>query len=113
MLRPWHRSRPNPPTRRPKPRHPGGCRAEVSSSTPADSESPIELSPFLVVSEEDQGYKANSTLAGTRLRTDLRDVAAAVSVVTREFMQDLGVNNLDQLMVYTLGTEVTGLGGNY
>ena len=76
-------------------------------------ESPVELSPFLVVGEEDQGYKANSTLAGTRLRTDLRDVAASLSVVTREFMQDLGVNNLDQLMVYTLGTEVTGLGGNY
>lgn len=85
----------------------------LAALAPSNDESPVELSPFLVVGEEDQGYKANSTLAGTRLRTELRDVAASLSVVTREFMQDLGVNNLDQLMVYTLGTEVTGLGGNY
>lgn len=89
--------------------------AAVAPTPPASNaeESTVELSPFVVVGEEDQGYRATSTLAGTRLRTDLRDVAASISVVTKEFMQDLGANNLDQLMVYTLGTEVTGLGGNY
>ena len=31
----------------------------------------LQLSPFEVTAEEDNGYKATSTLAGTRLRSDL------------------------------------------
>src|SRR5208283_5343051 len=38
----------------------------------SDQEEPTVLSPFIVDASEDKGsYKANSTLAGTRVRTDL------------------------------------------
>ena len=73
----------------------------------------VQLSPFEVATEKDDGYKASGTLAGTRLRTELRDVAASITVVTKEFMQDIGANNLDELLTYTLGTEVSGLTGNF
>ena len=82
-----------------------------TTTTPPKSET-IQLSPFEVLSEKDHGYRANGTLAGTRLRTDLKDVAASVSVVTKDFMNDIGANNLAELLVYTTGTEVSGLGGN-
>jgi len=72
----------------------------------------VVLSPFEVLSEKDSGYRANGTLAGTRLRTELKDVAGSVSVVTKDFMNDIGANNLAELLVYTTGTEVSGLGGN-
>ena len=79
----------------------------------AAKEEAVVLSPFEVSAEKDNGYRASGTLAGTRLRTELRDVAASVSVVTKEFMQDIGANNLDELLTYTLGTEVSGLTGNF
>src|SRR5687767_5042244 len=73
----------------------------------------ITLSPFEVRAEEDKGYQATNTLAGTRLRSELKDLAASISVVTREFMNDVNATDLTSLLVYTLGTEVGGFGGNF
>jgi outer membrane receptor protein involved in Fe transport len=72
------------------------------------------LSPFVVDAAEDKGsYKANSTLAGTRVRTDLKDVASAITVVTAQFLQDTGAKNAEDLLVYTPSTEVSGIRGNF
>ena len=72
------------------------------------------LSPFVVDAAEDKGsYKANSTLAGTRVRTDLKDVASAITVVTAQFLQDTGAKNASDLLVYTPSTEVSGIRGNF
>ena len=73
----------------------------------------VQLSPFEVSAEKDTGYRASGTLAGTRLRTELRDVAASITVVTKDFMQDIAANNLDDLLTYTAGTEIEGLSGNF
>src|SRR5947209_2554868 len=43
----------------------------ASPTEPAEEER-IVLSPFTVTSESDQGYRATDTLAGTRLKTNLR-----------------------------------------
>lgn len=85
---------------------------DAQTTTPTKEET-IKLSPFEVSAENDNGYAASGTLAGTRLRTDLRDVAASISVINKQFMDDLGVNTLDGLLIYTLGTEAAGMGGNY
>jgi hypothetical protein len=62
------------------------------------SEEPVVLSPFVVGATEDKGsYRANSTLAGTRVRTDLKDVASAVTVVSAQFLQDTGARNAGDL----------------
>ena len=72
------------------------------------------LSPFVVDATEDKGsYRANSTLAGTRVRTDLKDVSSAITVVTAQFLQDTGAKNAEDLLVYTPSTEVSGLRGNF
>ncbi|WP_414662427.1 TonB-dependent receptor plug domain-containing protein [Horticoccus sp. 23ND18S-11] len=73
----------------------------------------ITLSPFVVEESEDRGYAATSTLAGTRLRTDLRDVGAAISVVTAQFMADTASTNVRDLLVYTTNTEAGGFEGNF
>src|SRR4051794_4756184 len=82
------------------------------SSTPSADDT-IVLSPFVVTSGEDTGYQATDSLAGTRLRTPLKNIAASISVVTPDFLQDTGATNLADLLVYTTGTEVTGIGGNF
>ena len=72
----------------------------------------FELSPFSVSAEDNVGYRANNTLAGTRLNTQLKDVASAVQVVTKEFLDDVGAVDLGELLTYTTGTEAAGPSGN-
>ena len=71
------------------------------------------MSPFVVQSEEDKGYVATDTLSGTRIKTELRDIGASISVVNQQFLQDLGAVRADDLLTYTTGTEVVGIQGNY
>lgn len=73
----------------------------------------VELSPFEVVDTKDQGYAASSSLAGSRLNMQLRDVASAISVVTPEFLKDTGATNLQKILIYQTNTEASGIGGNY
>ncbi len=82
------------------------------SSPPADA-SVVELSPFVITADSNVGYLATATLAGTRLKTDLRDLGAAITVVTPEFMKDTGVTNIEELLPYTTSTEIGGVFGNY
>src|SRR5665213_755821 len=71
---------------------PAPTRADVTTSKPSSNidDEAIVLSPFEVTARKDTGYQATETLAGTRIRTDLKDVASSIQVVTKEFMQDVG-----------------------
>ena len=80
---------------------------------PAPEEEIIELSPFEVTAATDTGYVATQTLAGTRIRTDLKDVGSAISVVTKDFMQDIGATDSSTLLQYTTNAEISGTRGTY
>jgi hypothetical protein len=54
----------------------------------------VVLSPFEVTSEKDTGFAAASSLAGGRLAGDLRDTPVSYSVITREFIDALGITDL-------------------
>lgn len=74
----------------------------------------VVLSPFIVDGSGEEGkYRATSTLAGTRVRTDLKDLASSTSVYTAEFLRDTGALDNTTLLRYTTNTEVGGLYGNY
>ncbi len=74
----------------------------------------IVLSPFIVEASEDaDSYSAKNTLAGTRVRTELKDVGSAIQVVTAKFLQDTGAHSSQELLVYTTNTEVGGSSGNF
>ncbi len=86
----------------------------TSSSSSASGEGQtVNLSPFVVTGEHDNGYQASDTLAGTRLRTSLNDIAASISVVTKQFMHDVNATDMTSLLVFTDDTNVAGYGGNY
>ena len=91
----------------------GLAQTAPAAKKPAADEESIVLSPFVVSGEHDTGYSASDTLAGTRLRTSLKDVAASISVVTKDMLDDLGATGTADLLVYTTGTEVVGVGGNF
>jgi hypothetical protein len=90
-----------------------GLFAQAASSSEINDEKVITLSPFEVSGDSDVGYQATSTLAGTRLRTDLRDIGSSISIVNEEFLRDTGSNNLEDVLIFTPNTEIGGLGGNH
>jgi|GEM_PF-1200725 len=65
----------------------------------------IELSPFQVDASRDTGYAARSTLAGTRFNTALRDVAAPLTVLTPEFLADIGAHTMIEAISFTVSGE--------
>ncbi len=90
----------------------------LSAQTQSDRERPdpnvVEMTAFVVNTESDVGYTATSTLAGSRLNTELRDVAAPISVFTKEFLDDIGATTLNDALEYGLNTvtdyDITGNG---
>ncbi|MBN2068036.1 MAG: TonB-dependent receptor [Opitutales bacterium] len=94
------------------------CPTTLFSQTDLDKNEGIDdnvmlLDPFEVVSDKDVGYLATASLSGSRLNTEMRDIAAAVQAITPEFMKDVGATDLKKLLLYTTSTEVGGLDGNF
>lgn len=71
----------------------------------AARDEPLLLSPFEVSTSSDVGYEAKDTLSGSRLNTELKDVASQVQVMTPEFMKDLGITDLNDAIAYSLNAE--------
>ena len=79
-----------------------GVRAQevpAGAAATADEEI-ITLSPFEVSTKKDVGYLAGNTLAGSRLNTSLMDTGAAISVLTPEFLKDLGATNMKDVILF-------------
>ncbi|MBI5767895.1 MAG: hypothetical protein HZA93_08870 [Verrucomicrobia bacterium] len=94
-----------------------GASGQTAGPAPAAAagpsrESPVELSPFIVSSEQDQGYQAANTLAGSRLNTALKDTPAALSILTEEFIKDVGALNLTQAIAFGNNVELELPDGN-
>ncbi len=85
---------------------------EKKATDPKDEEV-IQLSPFEVSDANTNGYAAATTLAGNRLNTELRDIGNAVSVITTQFMKDIGATDNQTLLQYTTNTEVGNVYGNF
>jgi outer membrane receptor protein involved in Fe transport len=74
-----------------------------TASVPSDNGT-IQLDPFEVTTDKDIGYLANSTLSGTLFNTELKDTPASISVITSEFIKDLGAFNIKDVMLYANNT---------
>ena len=91
----------------------------VATSAPAaiaqeDEENVFVLSPFEVTGgDENTDYILKDSLGGTRLRTATKDIAAAITVLSKEFLLDTGSTDNDSLLVYVPSTEVSGSNGSF
>lgn len=79
--------------------------AQKAPEPTAAVEESVTLSPFVLTADRDVGYAATSTLAGSRLKTEFKDVASQVSVMTPEFLADIGAYNNDDAFAYSMNTE--------
>lgn len=95
--------------------HAQSAEPQAPTQAGADAlEDQIMLPPFEVSAADGQeSYSATTTLAGSRVRTDLKDLGTALSVVTKQFISDVGATNSQTLLQFTNNTEVGGTRGNY
>lgn len=84
----------------------------TSDPAPKKEDEVVTLSPFEVNAADDRGYIATNTLAGGRLNTSLADTPASISVMTEEFLADIGATNVMQAIEYGLnvGNDIGGGG---
>jgi len=61
----------------------------------SDTEEVFELSPFSVDTSGDEGWRASSTLTGSRTNQELKNVPLSVDALTSEFMEDMGIYTLE------------------
>jgi outer membrane receptor protein involved in Fe transport len=97
--------------------------AETAAAAPAPTvatekkEETVVLSPFVVSTSKDTGYYAANTLAGSRMNTNIADLGAAISVVTKQQMEDTGSLDINDVFRYEINTEgsstYTPTGGGY
>lgn len=71
------------------------------------TEEVVRLSPFQVNENNTRGYFASSTLSGTRLNTDLADLGASISVVTKQQLLDTASQDINDVFRYEANTEGT------
>lgn len=73
-------------------------RAQATAPTPA--EAPITLSPFTVSTTQDTSYAVAQTTSATRTATDIQSLPISISVVTDQFLSDLGAVDIQDALLY-------------
>ncbi|MEO6568529.1 MAG: hypothetical protein ABIO94_07165, partial [Opitutaceae bacterium] len=66
----------------------------------------ITLSPFEVSTSKDVGYAAGNTLSGGRVDTPLAITPGSISVMTKEFMDDFNIVDMNQAGNWSIGFDL-------
>ncbi len=77
----------------------------ASGTTAATKQEAIVLTPFEVSTDKDRGYFGGNTLAGGRADTPLKITPASISVMTKEFLQDFDLTDMNQALAWTVGAD--------
>ena len=72
------------------------------------STAPITLSAFEVSSDRDVGYTASSALAGGRIDSLLKETPSAISILTAEFLDDIGATSFGSAAEWAPNSIPTG-----
>lgn len=75
------------------------------TNAPARADDKLVLSPFVVTTEKDSGYYAENTLMGSRLNSKISDLAASITVVTKQQLEDTGALDINDVFRYESNTE--------
>lgn len=65
----------------------------------------ILLNPFEVNTNRDRGYAAGNTLSGSRADAPLAITPASISVMTKEFMDDFAITDMNEAAAWTIGMD--------
>lgn len=87
--------------------------AQTTAAAPQSpaADEPVALSPFVVSTSSDTGYAATQTLAGTRLRTELKDTPVSLSILTEDFLNDIAATDLASVVDFLPNTAMFTVSG--
>jgi len=77
----------------------------AAPAKPIEPEPVLVLSPFVVEADADAGYVSSSTLAGSRLKTDFKNIASQITVMTPDYLADIGAVSAEGAFPYSLNVE--------
>ena len=77
----------------------------LTAQDAGDGEEIVELSPFIVEESDNSGWTPTQTLAGSRLRTNVSDVASQMDIMTMDFMDDYGLTSIEDAAIYSINVE--------
>jgi len=88
--------------------------AQTDPARGSEGDAAVMLSPFTVEAEQDHGYQAASTTAGSRLSVSLKETSAMIGVITKDFMNDVAAVDIAEIgswgaNVYFTGAEDSSL----
>ena len=75
-------------------------------TAPDKKDQAIVLTPFQVSTDKDVGYAAGNTLSGGRVDTPLAITPGSISVMTKEFMDDFNITDMNQAGSWTIGFDL-------
>lgn len=84
----------------------------AAAQSTSQTDDVVELSPFIVTTEHPDSYIASESVTGTRVKTPIKDLPFAISVITSEFMDDFDFFDLASDMAYTASLNSVDTQGN-
>lgn len=73
------------------------------AAAPAKEDDTVVLSPFMVSTSQDKGYRATNSISGSRLNTAIKDLPMPIEVITDQFIKDVGARDLRESLTYSAG----------
>ena len=77
----------------------------ATSAAPTADDAAVTLNPFVVSTDANKGYYASETLSGTQLKSQVRDLANPITILTEEFMRDIGAVNYEEALEFLPSTQ--------
>eukprot|EP01035_Chromulina_nebulosa_P046278 gene46278-62690_t len=75
--------------------------APSSAAVVPTNDDVVALTPFTVNTDKDNGFSATNAGTATKLGLDMKDMAAAYSVMTGEFIEALGLTNVQEAVLWS------------
>lgn len=83
--------------------------AATGASSPANSESAtVVLSPFVIATDADDGYSSTESASASRFTQKLKDIPQSISIMSGQFLKDIGAVDLADVMPLVGGTVAAG-----
>ncbi|MEM9159873.1 MAG: hypothetical protein AAGB46_12575, partial [Verrucomicrobiota bacterium] len=77
----------------------------IAQESANESDEFFELSPFEVTAGSDGNYRVSDTLAGSRLRSEMKDIGASITHLSADFISDIGASDLSEMLAYLPSAE--------
>lgn len=75
----------------------GSAQTTTPDATKTESDT-VKLSPFVVSSDTDNGYRVDKTLVGSRTAKSVMDLPGSVSIINQQVISDLNAVEVHEVL---------------